>query len=354
MKDLWIQDMRKVTIRDVARRAGVARATVSQALGGKRPVSAATRERVLAAVRELGYQPNATARSLALRQTRTIGLALPLHPSGALPEGPFFGFIAGAADRLGQHDYKLLCVMSRDPRRDDVASLAGAGHVDGMLLLQVRRTDPRIAALRAAGLPFVAIGRPRDAAGLARVDADLARAATVAVDHLYALGHRKIALLTACVDGRPVYGFGYYALAGFRHAHRVHGLPFNHAQVLSYDPVDGPWAALPPLVDRGNGFSALITTTDYEAAMALHALASQGRCVPGDVSLVTLGDSVLTALAQPPITVVRFSVADETRIAVDMLIELLAGRQPQPLERIVPVELLPRGSTGPVSDCLMT
>ncbi len=345
-----MRDTRKVTIRDVARRAGVARATVSQALGGKRPVSAATRERVLAAVRELGYQPNATARSLALRQTRTIGLALPLHPSGALPEGPFFGFIAGAADRLAQHDYKLLCVMSRDPRGDDVASLASAGHVDGMLLLQVRRADPRVAALRAAGLPFVAIGRPRDAAGLARVDADLVRAATVAVDHLYALGHRRIALLTASMDGLPVYGFGYYALVGFRHAHRAHGLPFNHTQVLSYDPADGPGAALPPLVDGANGFTAVITTTDYEAATALHALISQGRCVPGDVSLVTLGDSVLTALAQPPITVVRFSVADETRLAVDMLIELLAGRQPQPLERIVPVEFLPRGSVGPVSD----
>jgi len=351
-----------VTIGDVARRAGVARTTVSHTLSGKRPVAADTRERVLAAVRELGYRPNAAARSLTSRRMRTVGLALPLDSyEGALPEGPFFGFIAHAADRLGHHGHKLLCLISREPDPADLVELAQAGYVDGLLLLQVRLHDRRVAPLRATGLPFVLIGRPHDAAGLVCVDADLAAAAGIAVRHLLGLGHRRIALLTAFQGGAPVYGFQQHALAGFESAYHRAGLPFGGDQILSYDPAEpacGPHAALRPLLGSLSdspgggpaeegvaGFTALITTTDLEAVVALRALAEQGRRAPDDLSLVTLGDSVLMELAQPPVTAVRFSVADETRAAVDTLMDLLAGEQPSRRELLVPVELLPRRST---------
>jgi len=353
--DIALARMREggvATIGDVARKAGVARTTVSHALSGKRPVAADTRERVLAAARELGYQPNAAARSLTSRRMHTVGLALPLDfYRDTLPEGPFFGFIAHAADRLAHHDYRLLCLISREPDPAELVRLARAGYVDGLLLLQVRLVDPRIAPLRAVGLPFVVIGRPRDTAGLICVDADLAAAADMAVQYLADLGHRRIALLTAFVDGAPVYGFQYHALAGFERAHRRYGLPPRPDYVLAYDPAHGPHAALRSLLagSAADGPTALITTTDLEAVMALHTLAECGRRVPDDVSLVTLGDSVLTELAQPPVTAVRFSVADETRAAADLLMGLLAGEQPPAHARIIPVELLPRHSTRNVS-----
>jgi len=352
-----------VTIGDVARRAGVARATVSHALSGKRPVAAETRERVLAAVRELDYHPNAAARSLTSRRIRAVGLALPLDFYGdALPEGPFFGFIAHAADRLGQHDHKLLCLISREPDPSELVQLARTGYVDGLLLLQVRLHDRRIAPLRATGLPFVLIGRPRDAGGLVCVDADMATAAELAVRHLAGLGHRRIALLTASGDDGPVYGFQYHALAGFERAYQTLNLPFDGGQILSYDPACGPHTALRPLLDdlsnnggesegsaSSAGFTALITTTDLEAAVALRLLAERGRRVPDDLSLVTLGDSVLMELAQPPVTAVRFSVGAETHAAVDALMSLLAG-DPSPHEQLIPVELLPRCSTRSIVD----
>jgi len=336
------------TIGDVARKAGVARTTVSHTLSGKRPVAADTRERVLATARELGYQPNAAARSLTSRRMNTVGLALPLDfYRDTLPEGPFFGFIAHAADRLAHHDHKLLCLISREPDPTELVRLAQAGYVDGLLLLQVRLADRRIAPLRATGIPFVVIGRPHDTTGLICVDADLAAAAEVAVRYLADLGHRRIALLTAFHDGAPVYGFQNHALAGFERAHRRCGLPPRPDSVLAYDPAHGPRAALRSLLSASTADSpsALITTTDLEAATALHALAECGRRVPDDVSLVTLGDSVLTELAQPPVTAVRFSVADETRTAVDLLMALLVGEQPPRRAYIIPVELLPRRST---------
>ncbi len=339
------------TIGEVARRAGVARTTVSHALSGKRPVAPETRARVLAAARDLGYQPNAAARSLTSRRMRTVGLALPLDfYEDTLPEGPFFGFIAHAADRLGHHDHKLLCLISRESDPGELVRLAQSGYVDGLLLLQVRYADPRVAPLRDAGVPFVTIGRPYDTMGLTCVDADLAAAAELAVGHLVDLGHRRIAFLTAFRDGAPVYGFQYHALAGFERARQLHNLGSDQQHILTYDPAHGPRAALCALVDDPDGPTGLITTTDIEAAAALQILSAHGQSVPADLSLVTLGDSMLMELSQPPITAVRFPVAEETRAAVDLLMDILTGAQPGCRQRIIPVELLRRHSTRAISD----
>jgi len=339
------------TIGDVARRAGVARATVSHALSGKRPVAPETRARVLTAVQELGYQPNAAARSLTSRRMRTVGLALPLDfYEDTIPEGPFFGFIAHAAEWLGHHDHKLLCLISRESDPAELVRLAQSGYVDGLLLLQVRYADPRVAPLRDAGVPFVTIGRPHDTTGLTCVDADLAAAAEMAVDHLVGLGHRRIAFLTAFYDGAPVYGFQYHALAGFERARRFHSLCLDRDHILTYAPECGPHKVLRALIDDPDGPTGLVTTTDVEAAAAVRILAAHGQSVPTDLSLVTLGDSMLMELSQPPITAVRFPVAEETRAAVDLLMDILTGAQPGCRQRIIPVELLRRHSTRAISD----
>ncbi len=334
------------TIGDVARRAGVAPSTVSHALTGKRPISAETRARVLAVAAELGYQPNAAARTLALRRTRTIGLALPLSARPrALSSGPYFEFVGTAADRLGEHGYTLLCLISRDPGAADLVRLARGGHVDGMLLMQVRLDDPRVAALRAVDLPVVAIGRTRDPAGLVRVDVDFAAAAETAVGHLVALGHRRIAFL----GGAPDYGFYYHALDGFRRAHAAHALPLPPGRVLSVDAASGLHEALRPLLDdRGvERVTALVTVGDLEAATTLHILAEHGLRVPDDLSIVALYDSPLTALAHPPLTALRSPAEALTAEAVDVLLAMLAGRRPDNPERLLPAELVVRGSTSP-------
>ena len=127
------------TIADVARQAGVAPSTVSHALSGKRPVAAATRERIITAARELGYEPNATAGNLRVRRTRTVGPSLPLDsPGRTLSHGPCAEYVADIADRPAAHDYKLLCLVARSPDVSDLARLVRGGHLDGLILLQVR------------------------------------------------------------------------------------------------------------------------------------------------------------------------------------------------------------------------
>jgi DNA-binding LacI/PurR family transcriptional regulator len=129
------------TIADVARQAGVAPSAVSHALSGKRLI--ATREHIVAATRELGYKPNATAGNVRARRTRTVGLSLPLDSPGRTPShGPFAEYVAAIAE----HDYKLLCLAARSPEASDLARLVHSGHLDGLILLQVRLDDPRVHA----------------------------------------------------------------------------------------------------------------------------------------------------------------------------------------------------------------
>jgi len=332
------------TIRDVAKHAGVAPTTVSHALSGKRQVAEATRARILHAAEELHYHPDAIARSLRSGRTRTVGLSLPLDiPGYTLIHTLFPEFIVHIADRLNNRDHKLLCLVSRTPETDDLRRLARAGEVDGMILLQVRLDDPRITALRAVGLPFVAIGRPADSRSVVSVDADLAAAGVLAAKHLFSLGHQRIGFL----GDAPMFGYQRHALAGFRRAHREAGVPLRNAQLLGLRPSGGLRGALAPFLATTQPLTALITTSEVEAVSALHVLTDAGLRVPEDVSIINLGDSTLVQLARPPITVVGFSVLDESNLAVDLLLQLLDGHTPRTNTHIIPVQLLSRQSTGP-------
>jgi DNA-binding LacI/PurR family transcriptional regulator len=332
------------TIGDVARRAGVAPSTVSNALSGHRAVKAATRERILAAVAELGYRPNAAASNLRLGRTRTVGLAIPLATHGhTLSLGSFSQYVESIADRLNDHDYKLLCLVSRTPEAKEVVGLVQSGHVDGLILLQIRLQDPRLVDLQASNAPFVAIGRPAEARGLVWVDADLRQAADLAVQHLLERGHQRIAIL----GGNPIFGYQYQALAGFRQALRQRGLPLHRDQVLRADPPIDWHATLAPFQKSSGGPTALITTSDLEAVTALRVFTEMGVQVPNEVGIVNLGDSVLTQLAQPAITAVCWSVEDTCRHAVARLLEMIAGTTPQPKQLLMPVHMVPRASTHP-------
>jgi len=332
------------SIAEVAQRAGVARSTVSKALNGTQPVHPATRERILAAVAELGYRPNATAKNLRARRTRTVALSIPLDiPGRKVGHGPFAPFFEYIADRLNELDYKLLCLVSRSPEADELVRLAREGHADGLLLLQIRLHDARLSALLAEDLPFVAMGRCEDQPDLAWVDTDLEGAADLAVRHLLEGGHRRLAFLGA----QPIFGYQHHALRGFKRAHDVAGLPLRPDDLLPYDPATGIQAALQPFLHRDDGPTALITSADLEAVEALHFFSAHGLRVPDQVALVTLGDSPLTQLAKPAITAVFYAIEDYCRYAVDLLIDLIEGKDPPRRQVLLPEILIQRESSVP-------
>jgi LacI family transcriptional regulator len=191
-------------------------------------------------------------------------------------------------------------------------------------------------------LPFVAMGRATNAGDIVCVDTDLAAAADLAVRHLRDLGHVRIAFL----GDKPVFGYQYHALAGFRRAHKAYGLALQRDDLLHHVQGADIHAALQPFLARDHGPTALVTTADVDAISALHFFGEHGIRVPDDVAIVTLGDSVLTQLSQPAISAVFYSLEDYCRRAVEALIDLINGREPPRQHVLLPVHLIPRGSTA--------
>lgn len=176
-----------VKIDEVARAAGVSISTVSYALSGKRPVSAATRTRIESAVEELGYRANAGARMLAGSRTQIFALSEPFRPDTFAPTHMALVLATSIAAR--RQDYDILLLTEEDAA-DGMRRVADSGLVDGILVLDVAPADRRVALARQLDIPSIFIGVPDDHHGLTCVDLDFEAAAALAVDRLVEAGHR--------------------------------------------------------------------------------------------------------------------------------------------------------------------
>src|SRR5215218_3409950 len=181
------------TIADIAKRAGVSISTVSYVLSGKRPISGATRERVNAAIEELGFRPNQAGRALASKRSNTVAMLYPSHAQ-VLSEMPL-EFMVSAAGEAARRGYSLL--LSTSPVEDEeMLRLIHQGFVDGLILMEIKLDDPRVPLLREHNYAFSMIGHCRENDGISYVDVDFDQMVEVAVDHLAELGHRQVALIS--------------------------------------------------------------------------------------------------------------------------------------------------------------
>jgi DNA-binding LacI/PurR family transcriptional regulator len=321
---------RRPTIVDVARRAGVSAAAVSFAVNGRPGVSSGTRERILAAARELGWQPSASARALTEARSRAIGLVLARDPAQIELDSFFVRFLSGLERTLAPADYALLLqLVPAGPALEAYERLAAAGRVDGFLLTDVAVADARFEPLEAAGLPVVLAGHPAGACAFPWVETRHGEGMEAAVEHLLALGHRRIGFL-----GGPA--------------------EYEHVQVRLARWREAAGAAAGPVVHSctGEGASdvldatAVVCTSDALAMAVLAAARERGISVPGDLSLVGFDDSPLAALASPALTSVRVDYAEFGAAAAAALLAAIAG-EPAPAYSPSAPELVARASTGP-------
>ena len=181
------------TIEDVARRAGVSRSTVSYALSGKRSISRETRERIEAAIKELGFTPNAGARALATSQTMVIGLFVQFLEDEFSPA--MLQYVLPISDAAREAGYDILMVTEADGPHA-VHRISSSGMVDGVVLLNVAHEDPRLPVMRKMRQPGSMVGLPRTPEGFDVFDLDFAESARILVDHLAERGHRELILIT--------------------------------------------------------------------------------------------------------------------------------------------------------------
>lgn len=332
-----------VTILDVARHAGVAPSTVSYVLSGKRAISQTTRARVLASVRALGYHPHAGARALASNRANVIALVLPLRAGMHVPVLMQFASSVVTTARQFAHDVLL---MTADEGPDGLRRIDASALVDGLILMDVELHDPRIPLLRRFERPNVLIGFPAEPAGLTCVDLDFSRAGAVCVEHLAALGHRRVALLgaPAAVYERGT-GFASRTKAGFLDRAAQLGLAAQ-AGPCAEDPA-GARARVAHLLAEQPDTTGLVVHNEAVMDQVLDALRAAGRRVPEDMSVVAICPDRLADRADPPLTSVPIPAEEVGAEAVRLLMRQLDG-QPVPPATLLPPQLTARASTAPL------
>jgi DNA-binding LacI/PurR family transcriptional regulator len=321
---------------DVAREAGVSRALVSLVMRAQPNVSEARRARVLEVAHRLGYRPNAMARSLASRRTKTVGVVLDDL------RNPFFAEIAGGVEELASElGYQLLLGAGGRQARRERSALATLleYRVDGLILVSPRMRTADIAAA-AAEVPVVMVGRQ-----LRNVDADLVvidenRGTELVIEHLVGLGHERI----AHVDGGNGAG-GPQRKAAFLRWMRAHRLG-GRALVIPGDfTEEAGVAAARLLADDGDRPTAVFAANDMVAAGLLGGLDRAGIQVPSDISIVGYDNISIAHLAHVSLTTVDQPRTEMGRMALELLLDRIDNRRPR-VVRLVQPTLVVRSTTA--------
>ena len=336
-------------MRDVADNAGVSLQTVSNYVNGRfERMSEETRERVGRELEQLGYRPNAAARSLRARRSMTLGFLVLDEGAGFLADPMTDLIIAGIGDVARDHGYSLLIQAAR-PDPNDVDGLFAPlleERVDGALLfLSGARAIRRRAIRRIVELGFVCVVFEEAPAGVpvVSVTADNRGGARVLANHLLGRGHERIGFLAT----RTPWPMVEERVAGYRDALDAAGLtpdPALSATEGVWSPADGA-AMAERLLEAVEPPTALMCGNDQLALGAMQAARLRGLRVPGDLAVAGFNDFEFARFVDPPLTTVRVPGYDLGRIGAERLVALLAGEEPATAQRVtLPVELRLRES----------
>lgn len=334
------------TIIDVANAAGVSVSTVSRILNGKPDVAPATRARVLEVIEEVGWVPHAQAKRLKEGQSRTIALLDPVNVSGDQAVNQVhLDFMIGAANAAATNSY-FLNVLTAPVTEDALTDLYRGAQVDGVIFMEVYLEDWRVETAKAAGLPFVMIGRQRDNAGSSFLDLDFAAAAEGAVQYLADLGHRKVAFL-GFPERLRNQGHG-PAVRGWEGFHRATTRLHLHAVDRESEYSAGAMEdATHEVLDAHPDVTAIVALTDAPLVGVFNALRERDVLVPETVSVVGIAVDRIAELLTPRLTAFRFPSYDMGYQAVSMLVEQLQTEGDGPHQVVLPPELIVRESAGP-------
>ncbi|MCA0351045.1 MAG: LacI family transcriptional regulator [Chloroflexi bacterium] len=328
---------------DVAKRAGVALSTVSYALNGTRPISEETRQRIYAAMEELGYKPHALARGLASKRSKIIALLFPTPERGlGLTELEFVTSAAEAARNKGYH----LVLWSLPTDSSELRQLLQQGLVDGVLVMEVHLNDPRIELLRELEFPFSMIGRCAESIGMSYVDIDFDRTTQLAVNCLAELGHRQIGFINHSQEAFEA-GYGPTVRVAQRFNEAIAAAQLHGVSSFCHDSVAAGYETFNQLLTDHPALSGLIVMNERAIPGIIQAVSERGWSIPDDISLISLVSSARVAeMTLPTLTTLEPPIAELGALGVDLLIQQLEAQDRELPQALLPCQLVVRGSTG--------
>jgi len=326
---------------DVAKRAGLSVASVSRVLNDSKPVSAATRERVMSAARALDYSIDQRARALRRQKSGTIGLVV------ADATNPFFSEIMHAIEEVtytSKHDL-FFCNSDEDPERERVHLLAmHAQRIDGIILLPVGANGSSLPPFLGRDTPLVCLDRRLPDAAFDLAIVDNARGSEIAVDHFVEHGHERIAILTAHDET-----VSRERVAGFREALVKNGVAIREEFVVRASDArqSSGYLRARTLLSGTVLPTALFVTNQLLMLGALLAIRDRDLRIPGDISVIGFDDTAYAELLDPPLTTIAQPSADLGRAAAQLLLDrVIDGYTGGPRTIVFRPTLISRRSVG--------
>jgi len=330
-----------VTIRDVARQAGVSVATVSRYINRNAPVSAEVTERLNRVMTELRYVPHAAARNLASRKTRVIGLLLNnLHNDFFVP------LLNGVEAVVRKKEYNLIVATYHANIRNALPPPIGPHNTDGLLVFSDGLVDEDLANLKASGFPMVLVHRTSPSSlNIPSVTVENVEITTQLVDHLIkAHGKKRILFLRGPLNQED----SLHREAGYKSALAANGIPFDERLVLNGEfERDIAYEVLNDFLGNGKrvAFDAVFAGDDDAAIGVLRALHKHQYRIPEDVAVIGFDDLGFAPFLNPPLTTVRAPTESVGKIATESLFALLEN-QPSSETVVLPTEIIFRRSCG--------
>lgn len=329
----------RVTIRDVAAAAGVSYQTVSRVLNDRPDVADETRQRIKHVMYTLGYQPNAAARSLALKRTRTLGLI-----TSDFSDWFFTQVIVGAEIAARKLNYCLL-LSSTERNPDDepkYLQLFSEREVDGMLFIRANAQgdSQQMIALSEQGMPIVTTAdRQNRLDRICVIVVDNIKGGFLATQRLIDVGHRRIGMIT----GPKTWESSQDRMLGYRRALEQSGIDLDPSLIEYGDwSYESGYRAMQQLLARSSHITALFAQNDRMAIAAMWALREAGRQIPQDIAVVGFDDIPAAAFSTPPLTTVRQPMIQVGQIATELLIQMIENPTQERKEVVLEPELIVR------------
>ncbi len=337
--------MKRFTLEEIGKIAGVSRATVSRVINNHPNISDSVRRRVLEVIEETGYQPNIAARTLASSQSRILGLVIPAIISNVFTNPYYPRLIQGITKVCNERDYTLTFFMFETPEEQESGTtrIVNNALIDGLILNADYNENNLVDRLLKAQMPFVQIGRPIDDAPIHFVDADNFEGGKMATQHLIELGCKRIGQVATAKN--PA---GEDRDRGYRATLLEHHIAIDEDLIVQGDFSESQaYRVTRDLLEQKP--DGIFVQSDWMAIGVIRAIQEAGLDIPGDIAIVGFDDLPIATRDKPHLTTIRQPIEETGRAAVETLLDVIKNPNIAPQSRELPVELVIRDTSGTIS-----